>query len=329
MKSFIVLASALLICSVSAQYPNLKVIVTNGNSSQTLLLSTLDTTLATSTYNSSLKTVIYFFGYTSTYAGDPTNKRLQTAFETLGGYNFLIGDWSAYNTGSYLTMGGKMKAIAGAYATKFAAMIAAGKLNLANLHFMGHSLGAHLAGGTARQMKVIKATNIVPRLTALDPAGLFIYPKSILMSNYVGMAATDAAFVDVIHTDRTFGGTNYKVGHVDFWPNNATNPQPGCPTPVQVSLIDQLAGNIPLQNYCSHHRSVEFFIESIVQNPSKTAFPSVKCSSTQSSTTGSVCTAFNTAVTNLMGFYATKTNTGNFFLKTNVASPYNTGVSGY
>lgn len=191
MKSFVILASALLICSVSAQYPDLKVIVTNGNSSQTLLLSTLDTTLATSTYNPALKTVIYFFGYTSTYAGDPSNKKIQTAFETLGGYNFLVGDWSAYNTGSYLNMGGKMKPIADAYAAKFAALITAGKLNLSKLHLMGHSLGAHLAGGTARQLKVIKATNIVPRLTALDPAGLFIYPKSILLSNYVGMAATD------------------------------------------------------------------------------------------------------------------------------------------
>lgn len=57
-----------------------------------------------------------------------------------------------------------------------------------------------------------------------------------------------AAFVDVIHSDRTFGGTAYKVGHVDFWPNNAANPQPGCPIPVSVGLIDQLNGKIPLQS---------------------------------------------------------------------------------
>lgn len=192
MRNIVVLASALLIiASVSAQYPDLKVIVTNGNTSQSLLLSTFDTTLATSTFNPALKTVIYFFGYTSSYTGDPTVKKIQTAFDKLGGYNFLVGDWSAYNTGAYTTMGSKMKPIADAYAAKFAAMIAAGKLKLVNLYFIGQSLGAHLAGGTARQMKVIKATNIVPRLTALDPAGLFIYPKSIFMSNYVGMAATD------------------------------------------------------------------------------------------------------------------------------------------
>lgn len=57
-----------------------------------------------------------------------------------------------------------------------------------------------------------------------------------------------AAFVDVIHTDRTFAGTGLKVGTVDFWPNHADELQPGCPKPVQVGMMELLNGAIPLDS---------------------------------------------------------------------------------
>lgn len=77
-------------------------------------------------------------------------------------------------------------------------------------------------------------------------------------------------------------------------------------------------------------RSITFFAESVAANPNKNAFPAVKCSSTQSTTTGYKCTTFSTTSINYMGLYATKTLTGNFFLKiTAAASPFNPGVSGY
>lgn len=75
-------------------------------------------------------------------------------------------------------------------------------------------------------------------------------------------------------------------------------------------------------------RSVELFIESMIANPNKIAFPAVRCASPQVLSSGSVCTKYSTVV-NYMGFYATKTPRGRFFLKTNVVAPYNTGVVGY
>lgn len=40
--------------------------------------------------------------------------------------------------------------------------------------------------------------------------------------------ATDAVFVDSIHTDSGVMGYRYKNGHADFWPNNGKRSQPGC-----------------------------------------------------------------------------------------------------
>lgn len=61
-------------------------------------------------------------------------------------------------------------------------------------------------------------------LVGLDPAGpLFTkWPKSLKLD------ASDAEFVDVIHTDAGIFGYPRKIGHADFWPNQGISPQPGC-----------------------------------------------------------------------------------------------------
>lgn len=58
----------------------------------------------------------------------------------------------------------------------------------------------------------------------MDPAGpLFTkWPKSLKLD------ASDAEFVDVIHTDAGIFGYPRQIGHVDFWPNQGISPQPGC-----------------------------------------------------------------------------------------------------
>lgn len=42
------------------------------------------------------------------------------------------------------------------------------------------------------------------------------------------MTFTDAAFVDVIHTDGGIFGFPNPLGHADFYPNGGKPPQPGC-----------------------------------------------------------------------------------------------------
>lgn len=43
------------------------------------------------------------------------------------------------------------------------------------------------------------------------------------------ISATDAVFVDVIHTDAGFLGAPMATGTVDFWPNGGSRRQFGCP----------------------------------------------------------------------------------------------------
>ena len=60
-------------------------------------------------------------------------------------------------------------------------------------------------------------------MIGLDPAGPF-FTK---VSSAYRLDASDARYVDVIHTNAGVAGTNRRVGHIDIYPNGGTI-QPGC-----------------------------------------------------------------------------------------------------
>ena len=65
------------------------------------------------------------------------------------------------------------------------------------LHLIGHSLGAHICGYAARELKQRGAKWIVDRITGLDPAQpCFRHSDPSLRLDH-----TDAQFVDIIHTN--------------------------------------------------------------------------------------------------------------------------------
>lgn len=92
-----------------------------------------------------------------------------------------------------------------------------------DVHILGHSLGAHVAG---------YAGNYVPgklgRITGLDPAGP-AFETPYLKDAEERLDSTDANFVDIIHTCAGSLGILRPIGHVDFYPNGGTFRQPGCP----------------------------------------------------------------------------------------------------
>ncbi|GFT78306.1 lipase domain-containing protein, partial [Nephila pilipes] len=69
-------------------------------------------------------------------------------------------------------------------------------IHLQELHLIGFSLGAHLAGFAGKAIKT-KLKGLIGRITALDPAG----PNYYYADATQRLDATDASFVDVIHTD--------------------------------------------------------------------------------------------------------------------------------
>ena len=66
-----------------------------------------------------------------------------------------------------------------------------------NLHFIGHSLGAHICGYAAKEMRRRLSKWSVNRITGLDPA----QPCFKDSDKSLGLSARDAHFVDVIHTN--------------------------------------------------------------------------------------------------------------------------------
>lgn len=86
------------------------------------------------------------------------------------------------------------------------------------VHIIGHSLGAHIAGGVG-----LYFNGTLGRVTGLDPALPLFTPKSI-----DGLQAESAVFVDVIHTDYPIFGDITPRGTIDFYPNYGLTPQKGC-----------------------------------------------------------------------------------------------------
>lgn len=110
-----------------------------------------------------------------------------------------------------------------------------------DIHLIGFSLGAQIAGLAANSVKqpLRRITGVCERKLStfyatssisvypsvgLDPAG----PAFVTHNRSEKLDATDAEFVDVIHTDPFFYSTLDRSGHADFYPNLDKFFQPGC-----------------------------------------------------------------------------------------------------
>lgn len=90
-----------------------------------------------------------------------------------------------------------------------------------NLHVIGYSVGAHIAGLLANYIPVEDGK--LGRITGLDPT-IFFYTGA---NQSRGLDPSDANFVDVIHTGAGILGQWRPSGHADFYVNGGTS-QPGC-----------------------------------------------------------------------------------------------------
>ncbi|KAJ9576895.1 hypothetical protein L9F63_006513, partial [Diploptera punctata] len=134
-------------------------------------------------------------------------------------------------------------------------------LDPADVHMIGHSLGAHTAGYAGERITGLG------RITGLDPAEPYFQG----MPSLVRLDPSDAKLVDVIHTDGKsiflLGyGMRQPCGHVDFYPNNGKE-QPGCDlteTPLPLTLIREgIEEASRVLVACNHIRAIKLFIDSI------------------------------------------------------------------
>ncbi|KZS04415.1 putative Pancreatic lipase-related protein 2 [Daphnia magna] len=249
-----------------------------------------------SNYNPNLPTKIYAPGWDNNGSiAYPTRDEYLLRYDC----NFIIVYWSDLQAGNALSVVSTTQEAA--YHTgAFIDFLFEIGTPMNNFHLIGHSAGAHLAGGAGAAVLFGK----VLRITGLDPAkGGWTYNDTTTR-----LDITDAVFVDVIHTN---GGEILEgeiafyeaLGHVDFYVNGG-HKQPGCEKP---------------DNTCCHHcRAVDLFAESINTD---VGFVSVRCDSFEAYQNGS-CAANDK---DLMGDKVSFSARGTFYLSTNEQAPWAMG----
>ncbi|KAI8433106.1 hypothetical protein MSG28_013958 [Choristoneura fumiferana] len=206
--------------------------------------------------------------------------------------NVLALDGSALIRWLYLRSSTYVRLLTNRSASPFAEGV-----NPSAIHMIGHSLGSHISSFTGKTFTSLTGLKL-GRITGLDPAG----PCFSHIEPELRMSATDAEFVDVIHTDAGVYGLKDPVGQVDYYPNSGSQ-QPNC-----------------LLQTCSHSRAWVYFTESVMRPD---AFPAVKCKDWEAFKKKQCVDLISP-----MGFASQPGTTGLYFLQTGEDSPYGLGKTG-
>ncbi|CAK1555946.1 unnamed protein product [Leptosia nina] len=197
------------------------------------------------------KTVFFFHGFMET-GEDSSSLMVKEAYVQVGNVNMIMVDAQRLEAGPWYFTAASNTWYIGRFTAMFIDYLATRGLKLSNLHLVGHSLGAQIAGVVGHTVK----SGRVSRITGLDPA-LPLFENVPLAQR---LDPTDAEFVDIIHSDAGIFGYNRPCGHVDFFPNGGVSPQPGCE--LEVVLPQQELFN---KFFCSHWQSFRFFSESVLR----------------------------------------------------------------
>lgn len=96
---------------------------------------------------------------------------------------------------------------------------------LEKIHFIGHSLGSHVAGFAGKKVKELTG-NRIRLISGLDPAGPeFEIP---LRDKNSRLSSEDATIVEAVHTNIGVNGFTKPLGTTDFYVNGGGPYQPGC-----------------------------------------------------------------------------------------------------
>ncbi|XP_026732602.1 pancreatic lipase-related protein 2-like isoform X2 [Trichoplusia ni] len=254
-------------------------------------------------------TVFYIHGFIEVAQQESIQVMVKSYLDARPDTNVVLLDWSNMAHGSYLVNAARNTKKVGAAAAEQLNKLLESGLLLEKFHVIGHSLGSHVAGYTARELKT-KYNKVVKRLTALDPAFPAFYPDGVVMEH---VNAKDAEFVDVIHTDAGGYGAPVRTGTADFWPNGGKSIQPGCPRFAPIPLSDD--------NLCSHWRSWRFFAESVINPEAFPASPAESYGKFRENPNPEEGLVY-------MGYNCDTKAEGSYYLTTNSETPFGKGMDG-
>ncbi|OWF47404.1 pancreatic lipase-related protein 2-like [Mizuhopecten yessoensis] len=240
---------------------------------QVLLYSDASTILS-SMYSGSRPTAFIVHGFTH-HGHRQWILNMKQALLKKRNINLIVVDWGHGAGIPYAQATANTRVVGAETGMLINQLISVTNTSAADVHVIGHSLGAHIAGYAGDRVQHLG------RITGLDPADPYFQGGDPI----IRLDATDADFVDVIHTDASsileLGmGSIQQMGHVDFYPNGGKD-QPGCDAGLlgkvshtvwnAVSQLDLYAGEATVA--CSHERSYELFTESISSSCPFKAYP--------------------------------------------------------
>ncbi|XP_070501948.1 phospholipase A1 member A-like [Chironomus tepperi] len=287
--------------SIAIEYDKITVKFYSGTSSRIysdFRLSDINQLMTHKSFDKRRPTALYIFGWLQTVNSDVDSKLID-AYVRRGGYNFLVFDWSDYNTDLYSTVEIRVPEVGRKAANAFLKLFNNG-LNDQTFHCVGHSFGAHACGFMGRKIQESsKGRFKIGRITGLDPSKF----KTYSFGYEKPLQPSDAVFVDTIQSDGFFIGTRIPLGHVTFLPNNA-DVQPGCPPFRNDNFYNYIS------SYCSHLNAIRYWTQSLDPNRPH-FFPAYKCSNWNDYMNG-YCSK---NPINYMGLDANPNTPGVFYLK--------------
>ncbi|XP_037530601.1 lipoprotein lipase [Nematolebias whitei] len=217
--------------------------------------------LAACTFNSTSKTFLVIHGWTLSGMFESWMPKLVSAlYARERTANVIVVDWLSSAQNHYVIAAQNTKAVGQKVASFIDWIEETTNMPLDNIHLIGYSLGAHVAGVAGSH-----ATNKVGRITGLDPAG----PDFEGEHAHKRLSPDDAHFVDVLHTFTrgSLGlsiGIEQPIGHVDIYPNGGSF-QPGCNLQGALEKIANF-GIFAITDAvkCEHERSIHLFIDSLL-----------------------------------------------------------------
>ncbi|XP_049880129.1 pancreatic lipase-related protein 2-like [Pectinophora gossypiella] len=249
------------------------------------------------------KTVVILLGYLDS-SGFPIASMFANEYEARG-YNVIIVDNQRFATVHYYLASRLMRPV-GRHVAAVLVQLRQSGLEPGGVELLGFSLGGQTVSYVGAHYQALTGRN-VSKITALEPSG----PCFRTLGPKDRLDASNADYVEVIHTNIDGFGMATRMGHVDIYVNG------GEYQPSDITMF-------PCTVTCSHFRVLTLWVQAL-KNPRK--FVAIKCDSIQQAREAD-CFKNVPLETNLMGLAVDKSKHGIFYLSTDKSFPFYLGEKG-